>query len=109
MGKEAEKGRKNRLTGSRACARNYAVKRGGAMGVYVECPDGNKIFSTHDKACKWLSSLDYAPEAEADVEFPISLARVFSDDGVSMWLRNDSLSKQAKNFRPMLDTLGLLC
>lgn len=108
MGKEAEKGRKNRLTGSSACARNYAVKRGGAMGVYVECPDGNETFSTHDKATRWLSSLDYAPEAEVDVEFPISLARVFSDDGVYVWLRNDSLSKQAKNFRRMLDTLDLL-
>lgn len=52
MGKEAEKGRKNRLTGLSACARNYAVKRGGVMGVYVECPDGNETFSTHDKACK---------------------------------------------------------
>lgn len=78
------------------------------MGVYVECPDGNKTFSTHDKTTRWLDSLGYAPEAEVDVEFPVSLARVFSDDGVSVWLRNDSLSKQAKNFRRMLDTLDLL-
>ena len=96
MGKEAEKGRKNRLTGSSVCARNYAVKRGGVMGVYVECPDGNKIFSMHDKATRWLSSLDYAPEAEVNVEFPVSLARVFSDDGVSVWLRNDSESEKSK-------------
>lgn len=80
------------------------------MGVYVECPDGNKTFSTHVKATEWLASLDYAPEAKIDVKFPVSLARVFSDEGVSIWLRNDSLSKQAeKNFRPMLDTLGHLC
>ena len=78
------------------------------MGVYVECPDGNKTFSTHDKACKWLSSLDYASEADVDVEFPVSLARVFSDDGVSVWLRNDSESEKSRNFRPTLDTLDLL-
>ena len=65
------------------------------MGVYVTCPDGDEIFSTHVEAYKWLSSLNYAPEAKADVEFPVSLARVFSDDGVSVWLRNDSSSKMA--------------
>ena len=63
------------------------------MGVYVTCPDGDEIFSTHVEAYKWLSSLDYAPEAKADVEFPVSLARVLSDDGVSVWLRNDSSSQ----------------
>lgn len=60
------------------------------MGVYVTCPDGDEIFSTHVEACKWLSSLDYAPEAKVDIKFPVSLARVLSDDGVSVWLRNDS-------------------
>lgn len=68
------------------------------MGVYVECPDENKIFSTHDKATRWLDSLGYAPEAKVDVEFPVSLARVLSDDGESVWIRNDSLSNKSINY-----------
>ena len=80
------------------------------MGVYVTCPDGDEIFSTHVEAYEWLSSLDYAPEANVNVEFPVSLARVLSDDGVSVWIRNDSSSQLIpENLKNLLDRSDRLC